>query len=153
MQTFKDHFTAMLNGTNPEHPPGAWDLSMPQANMTFNTLRGCTLNKKLSAQMFTHGAFNFNAAHPLAPPGCKATAHQRSIANGGRRGSWGEWREARVLHWTRNELLQSLAFLCPGHQGCPRDQHGAFPTNLHHSNRVNRRANVQIDQNNLQCTQ
>ena len=88
IQTFKAHFISVINGLDKEFPEGAWDLLLPQTNMTLNMLRPCGVNEAHSAYSYIYGAYDFNA-HPLAPLGCRAIVHERSIANGGRRGSWG----------------------------------------------------------------
>ena len=38
-QTFKNHFIAMLSGTNPDFPDNCWDILIPQANISLNLLR------------------------------------------------------------------------------------------------------------------
>jgi hypothetical protein len=87
IQTFKSHFIAILNGVDKDFPEGAWDYLLPQVNMTLNMTRECGINAAHSAYSFVHGPYDFNA-HPLAPLGCRAIIHQRSIRNGGKRGSW-----------------------------------------------------------------
>ena len=89
IQTFKSHFISIMKGLDNEFPEGGWDLLIPQVNMTLNMLRPCGVNEAHSAYAYIHGAFDFNA-HPLAPLGCRAIAHERSITNGGRRPSWGD---------------------------------------------------------------
>ena len=88
IQTFKAHFIAVLNGIDRDFPEGGWDLLLPQVNMTLNMLRPCGINPAHSAYAYMYGAFDFNA-HPLAPLGCRAIVHERSIGNGGRRAGWG----------------------------------------------------------------
>ena len=88
IQTFKSHFISILNGVDANFPSDQWDLLIPQTVMTLNMLRPCGVNDNHSAYAYIHGAFNFNA-HPLVPLGCKSIAHERSIKNGGTRGSWG----------------------------------------------------------------
>ena len=88
IQTFKSHFISIINGLDHRFPQGAWDLLLDQVNITLNLLRPCRVNPKHSAQAYIHGAYNFDA-HPLAPLGCRAVVHERSIKNGGTRGSWG----------------------------------------------------------------
>ena len=87
IQAFKDHFIAILNGVDEGYPPDGWDLLIQQTNMTLNMLQGCSINMAHSSHAYIHGVHDFNA-HPLAPLGCKAILHQRSVANGGQRGSW-----------------------------------------------------------------
>ena len=87
VQTFKSHFIAILNGVDDRFPPEQWDYLIPQANITLNLLRPCTVNDAHSAYAYIHGIYDFNA-HPLAPLGCRAIVHQRSIRNGGKRATW-----------------------------------------------------------------
>ena len=87
IDTFKSHFISVINGLDTSFPQGAWDLLIPQTNMTLNLLRTCSVNPAHSAYAYVHGPLDFNA-HPLAPLGCKAIVHQRRTGNGGRRGSW-----------------------------------------------------------------
>ena len=39
IQTWKHHFIAGLSSCDPSFPMGAWDLLIPQANITINLLR------------------------------------------------------------------------------------------------------------------
>ena len=87
IQTFKSHFISILNGVDPDFPEGAWDYLVPQANMTLNMLRPCTVNEAHSAYSYIYGPYDFNA-HPLAPLGCRAVVHQRASGRGGKRGAW-----------------------------------------------------------------
>ena len=88
IQTFKAHFIAIINGLDRDFPEGGWDLLLPQVNMTLNMLRPCGVNEAHSAYSYMYGTYDFNA-HPLAPLGCRAIVHERSIGNGGKRPSWG----------------------------------------------------------------
>lgn len=87
VQTFKNHFISVLQGVDDEFPADQWDRLIPQANITLNLLRPCTVNEFHSAYAYIHGIYDFNA-HPLAPLGCKAIVHQRTIKEGGRRTTW-----------------------------------------------------------------
>jgi hypothetical protein len=60
-----------------------WDLTIPQAEITLNLLRGSRINPRLSAYEQLHGHFDFNAT-PIAPPGVKVLAHARA----GERDTW-----------------------------------------------------------------
>ena len=89
IQTFKAHFISIISGLDKNYPGEAWHLLIPQVNMTLNMLRECGVNSAHSTYSYIHGTFNFNA-HPLAPLGCRAIAHERSITNGGTRTSFGD---------------------------------------------------------------
>jgi hypothetical protein len=83
IQTFKNHFVAMLFSTDKQFPIHLWDRLIPQAVITLNLLRQSRLNPKLSAHAQLHGLFDYNKT-PLAPPGTKVIIHEKPD----RRGSW-----------------------------------------------------------------
>jgi hypothetical protein len=76
IRTFSNHFVATLATTDPSFPLGAWDLLIPQAEMTLNLMRPSKVTKHISAWSQLHGAYSFDA-HPMAPPGAKVTVHER----------------------------------------------------------------------------
>ena len=88
IQTFKSHFISIINGVDEQFPKDAWDYLIPQVNMTLNLLRPCGVNPAHLAYSYVHGPFDYDA-HPIAPLGCRATVHEKSIRNGGKRGTWG----------------------------------------------------------------
>ena len=49
INTFKDHFLAILAGTMPFFPADRWDLLLPQAELTLNLLWPATDTAKPSA--------------------------------------------------------------------------------------------------------
>ena len=57
-RTFKNHFVAILCGTDPDFPLHIWDRLLPQALLTLNLLRASRINPRLSANAQLHGAFN-----------------------------------------------------------------------------------------------
>jgi hypothetical protein len=83
IQTFKDHFIAILYGTDSGFPVKQWDRLIGQAVMTLNMCRPSRINPKLSAYQQVWGNFDFNKT-PLAPPGCKVVVHERAME----RGAW-----------------------------------------------------------------
>ena len=54
-----------------------WDRLIEQAVLTINLLRNSRLNPKRLACRFANGVQDFNA-QPLAPPGIKLVAHEKS---------------------------------------------------------------------------
>jgi len=76
IRTFKNHFIAILSGTDPDFPLSAWDLLLPQAELTLNMMRGSTVNPYISAYQQLHGHFDFGKT-PLAPPGIKVLIHEK----------------------------------------------------------------------------
>ena len=83
IQSFKNHFLALLATCDPNFPVEEWDRLLSQCLLTLNLLRNARVNTKLSAWTYLFGNFNFNAT-PLAPPGTKILLHLKSKV----RGSW-----------------------------------------------------------------
>jgi hypothetical protein len=83
IQTFKNHFIAVLYGCDSTFPAKQWDRIIKQAVMTLNMCRPSRINPKLSAYQQVWGNFDFNKT-PLAPPGCKVVVHERAME----RGAW-----------------------------------------------------------------
>ena len=73
IQTYKNHFVAILASVDPDFPLAQWDLLLQQTNITINLLRSARCNPKLSAYAYLFGNFNFQAT-PLAPPGTRVIA-------------------------------------------------------------------------------
>ena len=78
IRTFKNHFIAILCGTDPNFPIHLWDRLLPQTELTLNLLRGSRINPKLSAWAQVQGAFDYNRT-PLAPPGTKILIHEKPL--------------------------------------------------------------------------
>ena len=83
IRTFKNHFIAMLCGTDPTFNMALWDKLLPQALITLNLLRPSRINPQLSAYAQMYGAFDYNRT-PLAPPGTKVLCHESPET----RGTW-----------------------------------------------------------------
>ena len=77
IQTFKNHFIAIISGTNPEFPSNCWDLLVPQAIITLNLLRPSRINPAILAYAQVNGNFNFNDT-PLVPAECKVVIYHRA---------------------------------------------------------------------------
>lgn len=71
IRTFKNHFIAILCGTDKLFPMNLWDKLLAQSEITLNLLRPARMNPRLSAYAYLNGQFDYNAT-PLAPPGSKA---------------------------------------------------------------------------------
>jgi hypothetical protein len=84
IQTFKNHFTAILAGVDDSFPMHLWDRLLPQAEITLNMLRPANATPTVSAYMYAHGNHDFNA-HPLAPLGCSVQLFETPKV----RKSWG----------------------------------------------------------------
>ena len=83
IQTFKNHFIAILSGADPEFPKNCWDLLIPQTVITLNLARPSRINPAISAYTQVHGIFDFDKT-PMAPAGCKMVIHDRP----GQRSTW-----------------------------------------------------------------
>ena len=76
IQTFKDHFVAILSGVDESFPMHLWDRLLPQAEMTLNILRQSNVAPKVSAYAYMNGPYDFNKM-PLAPMGCSVQVHDK----------------------------------------------------------------------------
>ena len=75
VQTFKSHFTSIIDKLDAKFSSDAWDHPTPQTNMTLNVLRPCDVNVAHSTCSHLHGTFDFGT-HPPALLGCRSTAHE-----------------------------------------------------------------------------
>jgi hypothetical protein len=76
IQTWKDHFIAIMSGVDQTFPKNMWDLLIPQAELTLNLLRQSNVTPKISAYAHLHGPFEYNN-HPLAPMGTAVQMHEK----------------------------------------------------------------------------
>ena len=83
VQTFKNHFIAILAGTDPNFPLHLWCRLLKPAEKQLNMLRPTHANPNISAYNQLEGVFDYNAT-PLAPLGCKVLIHEKPD----RRASW-----------------------------------------------------------------
>jgi hypothetical protein len=105
IQTFKNHFIAMLSGADPNFPTNCWDLLLPQANITLNLLRQSAMQPKLSAYAQIHGQFDFNRT-PLAPAGCLVKVYENTDT----RRSWAY--HAKDAYYTRPAMNHYRCYTC-----------------------------------------
>ena len=77
IHTFKNHFISGLCSVDKNFPLHLWCRLLDQAELTLNMLRTSRMNPNLSAHEQLHGMHDFNAT-PLAPPGSKCIAHEKS---------------------------------------------------------------------------
>jgi hypothetical protein len=77
MQTFKNHFKAILAGVDNTFPMQLWDRLLPQMTLTLNILRQSNAVPTISAHQYVHGNFDYNKML-LAPMGCAVQLHQSS---------------------------------------------------------------------------
>ena len=79
--TFKNHFISGLCSVDKNFPLHLWCCLLDQAELTLNMLHTSRINPNLSAHEQLHGIHDFNAT-PLAPPGTKCIAHEKSSQRG-----------------------------------------------------------------------
>ena len=83
IRTFKNHFISGLCSVDRNFPLHLWCRLLDQAELTLNMLWTSRINPNLSAHEQIHGTHDFNAT-PLAPPGTRCIAHEKSS-------QWGMW--------------------------------------------------------------
>ena len=74
IQTFKDHFVAILCGADTSFPLNLWDLLLHQAEHTLNMLRPSRMTPTVSSYTYLWGQHDYNI-NPFAPLGCKVKSH------------------------------------------------------------------------------
>ena len=85
IQTFKNHFKAIIQGLDDTFPMKLWDKLLPQTILTLNLLRQSNAVPTVSAHQYIHGQFDYNAM-PLAPLGCAVQMHEAPT----KRATWAE---------------------------------------------------------------
>jgi hypothetical protein len=85
IQTFKNHFKAIIQGLDETFPIKLWDKLLPQTILTLNLLCQSNAVPTMSAHQYVHGQFDYNAM-PLAPLGCAVQMHEAP----NKRGTWAE---------------------------------------------------------------
>ena len=83
IRTFKNHFISGLCSVDKNFPLHLWCRLLDQAELTLNMSRTSRINPNLSAHEQINGTHDFNAT-PLAPPGTRCIAHEKSS----QRGTW-----------------------------------------------------------------
>jgi hypothetical protein len=68
IQTFKNHFKAIIQELDKTFPIKLWDKLLPQMILTLNFLRQSNAVHTVLAHQYIHGRFDYNAM-PLAPLG------------------------------------------------------------------------------------
>jgi hypothetical protein len=74
IQTFKDHFVAILCGVGKEFPLNLWDLLLPQAENMLTMLCPSRMTPTISAYTYLWRQHDYNS-NPFVPLGCKVEAH------------------------------------------------------------------------------
>ncbi len=85
IQTFKNHFKAILAGVDDSFPMRLWGKLLPQTVLMLNLLRQSNVAPTVSAYQYVHGNFDYNKM-PLAPMGCVVQLYE----NNNRRGTWAD---------------------------------------------------------------
>jgi hypothetical protein len=74
IQTFKNHFVAILSGVDDRFPLSLWCHLVRPAELTVNLLRQSNVAPKISAYAHVHGQHDY-MRKPFAPLGCSVMAH------------------------------------------------------------------------------
>ncbi len=74
IQTFKNHFVAILCSADKDFPLYLWSDILQQAEHTLNLLRPSRRLPTVSAYAYLYGQHNYDR-NPFAPLGCKVEAH------------------------------------------------------------------------------
>jgi hypothetical protein len=85
IQTFKNHFKAIIQGLDKTFPMKLWDKLLPQTILILNLLRQSNTIPIVLAHQYVHGQFDYNAM-PLAPLGCTVQMYKAPT----KRGTWAE---------------------------------------------------------------
>ncbi len=75
IQTFKNHFKAILAGVDNSFPMQLWDKLPPQTVLTLNLLRQSNIAPTVSAYQYVHGNFDYTKT-PRAPMGCAVQLYE-----------------------------------------------------------------------------
>lgn len=76
IQTWKDHFVAVISGTADKFPLHLWCQLIPHMERQLNLLRQSNGNPKISAYAHLYGPHDYNAA-PFVPLGMEALVHDK----------------------------------------------------------------------------
>ena len=74
IQTFKDHFVAVLCGTDTKFPMQLWCCILRQAEYQLNLLRKSRVDPSMSTYEALYGKHNYDQ-NPWAPLGCAVELH------------------------------------------------------------------------------
>ncbi len=77
IQTFKNHFKAILAGVDDSFSMRLWDKLLPQTILTLNLLCQSNIPPTVSSWQYVHGPFDYNKM-PLALMGCAVQIHKSS---------------------------------------------------------------------------
>lgn len=75
IQTFKNHFIAILVGVDKDFPMQLWDRLIPQAVLTVNLLQKASANPAISAYKYINEKHDYSKL-PLAPLCCAVQIHE-----------------------------------------------------------------------------
>ena len=77
IQTFKNHFVAILSGVDNRFPLSLWCHLVRPAELTVNLLRQSNVVPKILAYAHVHGQHDYMKC-PFAPLGCAVMAHVKA---------------------------------------------------------------------------
>jgi hypothetical protein len=102
IQTFKNHFKAVIAGVDDNFPMNLWDRLLPQTVLTLNLLQQLNVAPMVSAYQYVNGPFDYNKML-LGPMGCAVQIHKRSERQG---------------TWAANSVDGWYLRTCPEHYQC-----------------------------------
>jgi hypothetical protein len=83
LQTFKNHFKAIIAGVDNSFPMRLWDKLLPQTVLTLNLLHQSHVALTVLAYQYVQGIFDYNKM-PLAPMECAVQLHKSCERQGTR---------------------------------------------------------------------
>eukprot|EP00804_Cyclotella_cryptica_P002817 CCRYP_009355-RA/>CCRYP_009355-RA protein AED:0.29 eAED:0.33 QI:0/0/0/1/0.66/0.5/4/0/552 len=81
VQTWKDHFVAVLSGTADKFPLHLWCQLIPHMERQLNLLRQSNANPRISAYAHLYGPHDYNAS-PFVPLGTEALTYAQHYSKG-----------------------------------------------------------------------
>jgi len=114
VQVFKDHFIAVLCGTDNKFPIKLWCQILRQAEHQLNLLRKSRVDPSKPSFEVMNGKHDYNV-NPFAPLGCAVEIHVVPS----KKKNMGSPYENRLLPWKFMGTLQMPRNLDRGHTKCP----------------------------------
>lgn len=112
IQTWKNHFVAVLSGTDDKFPMQLWDKIIPQAEKQLWLLRQSNSNPKVSAYSHVHGQHDYNAL-PFVPIGMQTIVHEKPS----KRRSWAQHGAKGFVLGTSYEHYRNWIAYCTKSRG------------------------------------
>ncbi len=127
IQTFKNHFKAILAGVDDTFPMQLWDKLLPQTILTLNFLCQSNAVPTISAHQYVYGSFGYNKM-PLALMGCTVQLHESSE----RRGTWAD-KSIDGWYLDISRTLSMLCHICKADKKQESIRHSVFQNKIYHT--------------------